>query len=323
MDIIITDKQFDKLVPQEHVEFVKAWKERTGSYPRFRVLQQSGEKVGNTLPTHPLSNITTKTYVDRYLGKFLSGIISRLSAETGETIEKKFGSKNYSTLDGKYLLRSELEALTYNILWLHGVADEIEVDSRKLKKTCGGKEPDFIWEKRKIIIEVAGWKGDDYEQKLKNAEECFNNLGYKTYIIWDKDFSIVNRYVKYYKYLCELFGFTPKPEVIKEPYKFLSATQVTKDDKQKFIDDNIGKIPYSSGLYRRLSQYINQLHGETVAEYKLKRGLPFYKGSVGSAEIRKFKEENPNLTYLEIAKRLGVSKNTVGRAIRKENPKFN
>jgi hypothetical protein len=315
MDIIITDKQFDKLVPREHIEFVKAWKKRTGSFPRFRVLQQSGEKVKDTLPTHPLGEISTKTYVDRYLGKFLNGIISKLSIDSGETLDRKRGSKNYPTADGKLLLRSELEVMTYNIFWLHGVSDKIDVDSRKFKKVCAGKEPDFVWEEKKIIIEIAGMTDEGYKEDLKNAEECFNNLGYKTYIIWDDQFRI-NRYVKFYNYLCKLLGFTPMEEVLKNPLKFLLSGELTKEQKQKFIDDNIDKIPYSSNLYQKLSRYINQLHGETIGKYKLKRGLKYYEGSVGSSEIKKFKEENPTLSYPEIAKRLGVSKNTVGRAIR-------
>lgn len=324
MNIIVTKTQFNRIILEDrnenvdiedHIEFVKAWKEKFKSYPEFRKLQRSGLKVGDILPSHPKSGITTKTYVDNYLKKDLSKIIATLSADSGDPVEQEYGKKNLPTLDGKHLLRSELEVLTYNTFFIHGVADEIEVDSRRLKLECAGKEPDFIWENRKIIIEIAGWKGDSYEQKLKDAEECFNSLGYKTYIIWDKNFNI-NRYVKFYKFLCDLLGFTPKEDVINDPFKFLPVTKLTTDEKQKFIDDNIGKIPYSSNLYRKLSKYINQIHGETIADYKLKRGLPFYKASVGSSEIRKFKEENPNLSYPEIAKRLGVSKNTVGRAIR-------
>jgi hypothetical protein len=324
MNIIITDKQLNQLIFEEkfenvnyddHVKFIDAWKEKFKEYPEFRKLQRSGLKVGDILPSHPKSDITTKTYVDNYLKKDLSKIIAIRTADSGDPVEQEYGKKILPTLDGKYLLRSELEVLTYNTFFIHGVADEIEVDSRKLKLECAGKEPDFIWENRKIIIEIAGWKGDSYEQKLKAAEECFNSLGYKTYVIWDKNFNI-NRYAKFYKFLCELLGFTPKQEVINNPFKFLPIIKLTPEKKQIYIDDNIGNIPYSSNLYRTLSKYINQLHGETIAEYKLKRGLPFYKGSVGSTEIKKFKEENPTLSYPEIAKRLGVSKNTVGRAIR-------
>ena len=324
MNIIITDKQLNQLIFEEkfenvnyedHVKFIDAWKEKFKEYPNFRQLQQSGLKVGDILPSHPKSDITTKTYVDNYLKKDLSKIKAKYMSDSGDPVEQKYGEKNLPTLDGKHLLRSELEVLTYNTFFIHGVADEIEVDSRKLKSQCTGKEPDFIWENRKIIIEIAGWKGDSYEQKLKSAEECFNSLGYKTYVIWDKNFNI-NRYVKFYKFLCELLGFTPKQEVINDPFKFLPVTKLTTVEKQKIIDDNIDKMPYSSNLYQKLSRYINQLHGETIGEYKLKRGLKYYEGSVGSSEIKKFKEENPTLSYPEIAKRLGVSKNTVGRAIR-------
>lgn len=324
MNIIITDKQLNQLIFEEkfenvkykdHVEFIKAWLEMYKEYPTFRQLQQSGKKVGDILPSHPKSDITTKTYVDNYLKTDLDKIKAKLISDSGDPVEQKYGEKNLPTLDGKHLLRSELEVFTYNTFFIHGVADEIEVDSRKLKSQCAGKEPDFIWENRKIIIEIAGWKGDSYAQKLKAAEECFNSLGYKTYVIWDKEF-IINRYVKFYKFLCDLLGFIPKQEVIDNPFKFLPVKKLTTDEKQKIIDDNIGKIPYSSNLYRKLSKYINQLHGETIAEYKLKRGLPYYEGSVGSSVIQKFREENPTLSYPEIAKRLGVSKNTVGRAIR-------
>jgi hypothetical protein len=315
MDIIITDKQFDKLVPQEHIDFVKAWKQKTGKYPTWQVLKNSGEKVGDTLPTHPKSTIGTKAYVDNYMGKFLNGIVAKLSNESGESFTKVKGAKNYPTPDGKYMLRSELEASTYNIFWLEGLADELEVESKKLKTLCAGKEPDFVWEKRKIIIEIAGWKGPEYEEKLRNAEECFKNLGYTTFIIWDKDFYTGDRYVKYYKYLCSLMGFEPKEEVIKNPWKFLSVKELDRNEIQKFIDDNITKMPYSDLLYKKLTRYINQLYGMTLKEYKKAKGILFKTTSVDYTTIRKFKEDNPEMLAPQIAKHFGLDKKTVYRAL--------
>lgn len=320
MKVIVSEQQLNDLnIPKEDIEFVKVWKEKTGHYPKFRELQQSGKyendklistKVGDILPNHPNNDITLKTYVDLYLGKYLKPIIAILSSDEPFT-RGNLGSRNYVTIDKKQILRSELEALTYNIFVLENVANEIEVDSKKFKKSCGGKEPDFVWERKKIIIEVAGMEDEQYKSKLANAKNCFESLGYKVYIIDARPFEKQGKYISYYRFLCELLGFEPKDDVIQNPYKYLGYNDIDKEFKQKYIDDTINKIPLTRKEDYTLGKYIKQLYGYGIKEYKKRNELKRFRNSIDKNEIKKYKSENPQLTNKEIAKHFGVGKNLV------------
>ncbi len=324
MIILINEEQLNFLFPKEDVDFVKAWKEKNGEYPKFRQLQQSGKikndqfiptKVGDIVPNHPKKDITTKTYVDRYLKKTLSYIVAKLKMESGELFTgRKRGEKSYVSQQGKALLRSELEVLTYNTFILEGIEDEIEIDSKKFKKTCGGKEPDFVWENKKIIIEVAGMEGEEYQNKLSNAKPCFESLGYTVHIINARNYEKQGKYVNYYIDLCNLLGFIPKQKVIEEPYKFLGYSELNKQQKQKYIDDNINSLPLSSSQTYKLNKYINQLYGYGIKEYKEKNQMKRFRTSIGKDEIKKYKLDNPKMSNQEIANYFGISKNTVQNA---------
>lgn len=324
MKIIITEQQLDRLIPDEDIEFVKKWKEETGHYPEYRELQQSGKedeegnkismKVGEISPNHSKKNITTKTYVEKHLGKFLKEIIAKMAHESDEEyVEGKTGEKKFVTMDGKTLLRSVLESLTYSIFLLEGVIDEIEIDSKKFSKTCH-KEPDFLWENRKLIVEVAGMEKKGYREKLEEGKKCFESLGYKVIIIDARKFEKSGKYVEYYRYLCEMLGFTPKKEVIESPYKFLGYRNLTKQDKLKYIEDNINKLPMTRGQENRLTRYLNSLYGYGIKKYKELHGLERFRHSIKKEKIINFKLQNPKMSNKEIADHFGIHKNTVQNA---------
>jgi len=312
MKIILTPNQVENLIPQEDEDFVIAWREKNGSFPGFRQLQQSGQRVESTLSTHPKSNMTTKEYVDKHLGKFLNLIVAKLSNEMGISLsDKKRGARRYVSKDAKKILRSELEVLTYNIFVIENIANQIEVDSKRFKNICQGKEPDFVWENKKIIIEVAGMEGEDYWKKLNFAEDCFKNLGYTVYVIDARKFEKQSKYIAYYKYLCQLLGFDVKQEVIDSPYKYLGYSEPTKNFKEKYIEDNINSIPYTLQQRYNLNKYLNQLYGYGIKEYKKRQGIKRFRHSVDKNEIIKFKKENPQMSNSKIADHFGLSKNTV------------
>jgi very-short-patch-repair endonuclease len=313
MNIIITNEQLDKLIPLEDIEFVKKYKEQTGHYPKFRELQNNPAKVGDYIPTHSKKNIGLKRYVDKYLGKYLNYINSNLASKSEESFEKgPVGSRNYISIDGKHVLRSELEALTYNIFVLENLQDEIEVDSKIFLKSCN-KIPDFVWENKKIIIEVAGREDEGYKNKLEDAEDCFKKMGYKVYVINARAFEKQGKYVNYYLYLCDLLGFEPKQEVIESPYKYLGYKDVDRKFRQKYIDNNINKLPLNFTQQYTLNKYLNQLYGYGIKEYKKRNDMKRFRNSPDKKEIQQFKTEHPNLSNKEIADYFGVSKNTVQR----------
>jgi very-short-patch-repair endonuclease len=319
MIYIVTDNQMDrlfpnKLVPEEDIEFVRRYKQEKNHYPRFRDLQQSSERVGDIYPEHSKKDIKLKTYVDLYLGKFRKNIISKLSKESGDNyVESKRGKKMYVTMDGKTILRSVLESLTYSVFLLEGVIDEIEIDTKKFSKICH-KEPDFLWERKKLIIEVAGMEGEDYHKKLEMGSKCLENLGYKVIVIDARKFEKSNKYLEYYLHLCNLLGFKPRQEVIESPYKFLGYADITKQMIQKYIDDNINDLPLTRKQDDTLSKYLNQLYGYGIKEYKKRMGLTRFRHSVKKDEIINFKSKNPKMSNKEIADYFNVGKNTVQTA---------
>ena len=214
---------FELDIPKEHLDFVDAFIEKNNKFPEFRELQYNfpNTLVGEFVPEHPKKDIKLKTYVEKYLGKYLNPIRSQVSKDLDISPKKpKRGTKYIASIDGKQFFRSQLEALTYNTFFLEGLANEIEVDSNRFLKTCN-KVPDFIWEKKKLIIEIAGMDSEEYHRKLESARKCFGDLGYKVLIINSRQFEKGLKFVSFYKHLCDLLGFEPKQEVLDSPYQYL------------------------------------------------------------------------------------------------------
>jgi hypothetical protein len=135
----------------------------------------------------------------------------------------KAGSKKYTSRDGKYLFRSRHEALAYNIFDKEGILDQIESETYRFKKTCR-KIPDFVWESKKIIIEIAGVNESlrkGYWEKLETAKPCLEKQGYTVYVIDTRDRSPYRNYIRFYNHLCKLLGFTPKPEIKDDIYSYV------------------------------------------------------------------------------------------------------
>jgi hypothetical protein len=270
MKVIVTQEQLERVIPQEDIEFVKKYREKYGNYPSFRGLQQGNATVGEIHPTHTKKDLKWKTYVDG-LGKLFTPIVMMVSKEKGEELaDIKKGGKRLQSLDKKHLFVSKLEAFTYNIFLLENIAGEMELEPKKFLSTCN-KIPDFLWEKKKMVIEVAGMESEKYINKLEDAKKCFSDLGYKVITLDARKFERANKFIEYYLYVCNIFGFEPKKEVLEAPYKYLGFTQLQRQDLQKYIDDNINKYNEldRKGQYT-LNKYVQELHGMNVRQYKNK-----------------------------------------------------
>ena len=60
-----------------------------------------------------------------------------------------------------------------------------------------------------------------YWQRLKKAKPCFEKQGYTVYIIDTRTGSPYYNYIKFYKHLCDLLGFTPKPEIKDDIFSYV------------------------------------------------------------------------------------------------------
>jgi len=311
MNVIVSQDQIERVIPNEDIEFVRKYREMYGNYPTFRGLQQGKHTVGEVHPNHSKKDLKWKTYVDG-LGKLFSLIVMIVSKGKGEELAdiKKTG-KRLQSLDKKHLFVSKLEAFTYNIFLLENVAQEMELEPKKFLRTCN-KIPDFLWENKKLVIEVAGMESEKYINKLEDAKKCFSDLGYNVITLDARKFERANKFIEYYLYVCNIFGFKPKKEVLGSPYKYLGFTQLQRQDLQKYIDDNINKYNEldRKGQYT-LNKYVQELHGMNVRQYKNKIGLPRYSNSVSKQKIIDYKKENPTMSNQEIADYFGVSKNTI------------
>ena len=97
MRYIITEEQLDRLIPPEDIDFVKQYKKEMNRYPNWRGLQQMDLRVGDIMPNHSKKDLKVRTFMDNYLKKNLSSIVSKLSFESDEAIERgPLGSRIYS-----------------------------------------------------------------------------------------------------------------------------------------------------------------------------------------------------------------------------------
>ena len=235
------------------------------------------------------------------------------------SFRSKTGSKKYKSLDGKQNFRSRHEALAYNVFGNEGVLDQIESEAYRFKKTCN-KIPDFVWENKKIIIEIAGMNEalrPGYWKKLLEAKPCFEKQGYTVYIIDTRQRSIYYNYINFYKYLCNLLGFTPKPEI--------------KNDIFSYVGDPIDLIKQNQELIQYKKDNPNATHQEISDRFNTSSSIVFRtlkqaglttpksqtqsQSQAKHQEIIQYKKDNPNSTRLEIADELNTTLPIVSKAL--------
>jgi hypothetical protein len=321
---IIDEKQIETALMafnSDDVEFVKKYKEKIGSYPTFRKLQEDPSTVGQIYPEHPKANIKLKTYVDIYLRKNLGSIVALISTKEGDLIPKKRTGKGWTsektmkTLDSKHLLRSELEVLAYNIFYINGVADEISVDDYSFMETCG-KIPDFYWKKKNLVIEIAGLEDENYKQKINDAIPCFESLGIKPIIIWSRKYYKTQKYREFYLDFCKLMNFPINKKVLDNPYEEIGPQNLDKKYMQKFIDDNVRNYNKTTTDVYKLNKYIQHLYGIGLKEYQKKLNIPRYeKRGSRKYDIIKYKKENPHLSNSQIGNFFNLSKSQIQRIL--------
>ena len=231
------------------------------------------------------------------------------------------GSKKYKSLDGKENFRSKHEVLAYNVFDNEGVLDQIESEAYRFKKTCN-KIPDFVWENKKIIIEIAGMNEGlrpGYWKKLEDAKPCFEKQGYTVYIIDTRQSSPYYNYIRFYKHLCDLLGFTPKPEI--------------KNDMVSYVGYPIDLIKRNQELIQYKKDNPNATHQEIADKFNtppsivfsiLKQaGLTISQSQILSQsqakhqEIIQYKKDNPNAKAKKIADELNTTLPIVSQALKK------
>jgi predicted transcriptional regulator len=227
------------------------------------------------------------------------------------SFHSKAGSKKYKSLDGKQNFRSRHEALAYNIFDNEGVLDQIESEAYRFLETCS-KIPDFVWENKKIIIEIAGINESlrpGYWKKLEDAKPCLKKQGYTVYIIDTRDRSPYKNYIKFYNYLCKLLGFTPKPEIIDDIYSYVGDPIDLIKRNQEIIQykkDNpeAGPTEIAKNLNVTYNTVKKILHN---ANLTIPKSQTLAKIQSRNQEIIQYKKNNPEAGPTEIAKKFNLS----------------
>jgi DNA-binding CsgD family transcriptional regulator len=256
------------------------------------------------------------------------------------SFRSKTGSKKYKSLDKKQKFKSRHEALAYNIFDKEGVLDQIESEAYRFRKTCN-KVPDFVWENKKIIIEIAGMNDSlapNYWKKLLTAKPCLEKQGYTVYIIDTRTGSIYYNYIKFYKYLCKLLGFTPKAEIIDDIYPYVGdRIDLIKRNQDiiKYYKDNEEAIKNKKITYQQIADKFDTTI-KTVSLILQQNGLtnpnPLTRDQIQARnqKIINFAEQNQEaiknqeITYQEIADKLStpdykITINMVDKALNKAN----
>jgi DNA-binding CsgD family transcriptional regulator len=232
------------------------------------------------------------------------------------SFHSKAGSKKYKSLDRKYTFKSRHEVLAYNIFDKEGVLDQIKPEDRQFQKTCH-KVPDFVWESKKIIIEIAGINETlrpNYWKNLLAAKPCLEKLGYTVYIIDTRQRSIYYNYIKFYEHLCNLLGFTPKPEIKNDIYSYVGTSidlvkrnqeiiQYRKDNPKATYKEIADK--FDTGI-KTVENIISQ-SGLTTLTQRLAR----------NQEVIQYKNNNMNATSREIANKFNMDIEAIYRILDK------
>jgi predicted transcriptional regulator len=239
------------------------------------------------------------------------------------SFHSKAGSKKYKSLDGKQNFRSRHEALAYNIFDNEGVLDQIENEAYRFKKTCR-KIPDFVWENKKIIIEIAGINESlrpGYWKKLETAKPCFEKQGYTVYIIDTRDRSPFKNYIKFYNYLCKLLGFTPKSEIIDDIYSYVGDPIDLVKRNQEIIqyknnNPEAGPTEIAKNLNITYSVIKRVLRN---ADLVIPKSQTIAKTQARNQEIIQYYHDNKEATQQEIANKFNLSLSTIEDILSKTN----
>jgi hypothetical protein len=293
MRILITNRQLNLLkenaqdyipctrdgsnqIHPEDIIFFKKFYDRFKFLPYPKEMERLGNqlKVGDIYPEHPMSHLTMKSF---YICK--SKVFSQIKREVANELGlffSKGGSRNYITMDDKHYLRSMFEVIFYNVFYLNGQSDRLEVDSRKFYNECGeiNKEVDFIYDD-KIVIEVAGMEKPNYYEKIESAMKCIKSLGYQTKVYKVRNLEKKKLYTTFYQQICKDFGFPIEENILKSPDKLIGHKNLNMDMIKKFIDDNIGTASQTGdrNTYEKLNKFVRQLYGKSVREYRKELGI--------------------------------------------------
>lgn len=322
MKIIISESQYNFLLESEQINpenlnFFEKFYEVEKFLPTYKTLENlSNKKVGDYFPEHSKANVNLKTFVNKYVPE-LSLILSLLEKKYNILPTKKeSGFGTYVSVDGRYRFKSLFENIFYNIFVENGIGDELTYESRDFYKDCK-KIPDFLWENKKMVIEIGGMEKQDYWEKLENAKECFENKGYEPIIINVRDDQKNHRYLKFYENISDIFGFPIKDDILKNPIKIINYKNIDKNFMQDYIDEYINKFDRKRGETDMLAKFVRHLGYDNINDYKQKHDLARFKNSDSGIRKKVVELLNKKMKIDDIARELGISPRTVDFNIKK------
>jgi len=319
MKIILTESQYNFLIESinvdpENLKFIENFYEKEGFLPTYTVLQNMKNKiVSDYYPEHPKANIKLKTFVNLYLKDF-KNIINVLEKKYNLLPQSPSGrNKIYLSNDGKHRFKSLFETIFYNIFVEYNLANELTYESREFLKDCG-KIPDFKWENKKLLIEIGGMESEEYWKKLNGSEDCFKKYGYDTIIINARDLQKQHSYTKFYELVCNLFGFSLREDILKNPMIIINYRNIDEKFMNEFIDTNIENFDRKRGETDMLIKFLKHFGYNGINDYKKKMGLKRFENSVSLDDVVDL--VNQKMTYNDICKTLNISRTGLDKKIK-------
>lgn len=290
MKFIISESQYGKLLnkilnEEENKEisdtrmFIEKFYEKYNRLPRYSELEQMNNKfVKDIYPEHPRSNSKISNWIKNYAPDFKNEI-TKIANEKNILISSNspFG-KVFTSFDGKHRFESQFESIFYNIFALENLQNELEYETREFLEDCG-KIPDFYWRNKNVLIEIGGMTGEKYWQKLSGAKNCLESEGLEVVIFNVRKDQKKHDYIKFYKEICEFFGFQVRDEVIKDPSLIVDFREFTTEKRQEYIDSLIQKFDRTAGETDMLTKFLMSLGYQGIKDYKEKKDLGRYQTS--------------------------------------------
>lgn len=312
MKIIISERQYKLLRENENEIFVRKFFEKKGQLPQYNQLaQMKNNKVGDIYPEHSKAHLKISNFIKNEFPDF-SKISNKIAGENDIIFGSNKGiGKPILSFDGKHKLESNFENIFYNTFALEGLNDELTYEPKEFMKDCK-KKPDFLWKQKNTIIEIGGMESESYWENLTRAEECFKSKGYNVVIFNVRKDQKKHDFLKFYKDVCDEFGFPVRDEVISDVNLILKLKPITLQQIRSEVDKFATSFERKRGETDMLSKNVKTLGYSGIKDYKRKQDLGRFKDSVTGIRKRIVELINQKHKIDDIAK---ILSSELGREI--------
>lgn len=182
-----TKSYYDKFLRKENEGIC-----RCGEETRFRGFTHGYAKTCG-YSCHNKRKFTIPGYLEKHK-KMCSRIMTETNKKNWQNNEYRNKMLNILKIEQEKLSQLEINKCEQKLLDILKSFDSRFEYVGDWSKFIGNKNPDFIHEERKLIVEMFGdyWHRNDTIEKINNRIKLFKSAGYDTLIIWEHELKDVN-----------------------------------------------------------------------------------------------------------------------------------